>query len=276
MFKRIVALILVGLTLQGKIIIWDLGDVLVKNDKIGIAREIGISHLAARLFLDRKSPHIQQRLFEVLGELDKDPEHYWKGRMPDGSHLPPIMCRWMAGLIKGSDMLALFDQYFALPENHSFFISEREKALFRRTIEVSFNPEILAAHTYIVDEGLAILKECTEARDAHGMPHRHIVLSNWDPEAFTLFHDQNPEFFRLFDDLIVSGFIGMIKPHKEIFHYLLKTYNFDPKECIFIDDQQANIIAARECGIPSILFNKYNYSELREHLVEAGILTNED
>ena len=99
MIKQIAVSLLLCISLQGKVIIWDLGDVLVKNDKIGIAREIGISRLLARCSY-WKSPHIQQRLFETLTALDPDPENIWHGHMPDGSTLPPIMCRWMAGHIR--------------------------------------------------------------------------------------------------------------------------------------------------------------------------------
>src|SRR5262245_49315272 len=142
MIKRIAASLLLCLSLQGRVIIWDLGDVLVKNDKLGIAWKIGPSHFLGRLFLDWKSHHIKERFFEVLTTLDPDPENRWHGRMPDGSKLPPLLCSWMAGYMSGSDMVKLFDSHFSKPEHADFFVSDRERELMRRTIEVSFDPEI--------------------------------------------------------------------------------------------------------------------------------------
>ena len=169
-------------------------------------------------------------------------------------------------------MTELFDTHFSKPEQQGFFVSERERELMRRAVEVSFNPDILAAHTYTIEEGIALLKECKDARDENGSPHTFIVLSNWDPLAFTLFFERNLELFEFFEAIIVSGFVGMIKPHKDIFEYMLRTYNLDPKDCLFIDDQKANVETARALGIESILFNRYNYEELREQLVQAAVL----
>lgn len=272
MFKKLAVCALLCFALKGKVILWDLGDVLVKNDKIGIAWTIGPSHFLRRLFLDWRSPLIQERLFETLTALDTDPANFWQGRMPDGSKLPPIMSSWMAGKTKGSAIVEQFDTHFNKPENHSFFISDHERNLLRRTIEISFDADILAANTHLIEEALPLFKACKDSRDEHGNPHTHIVLSNWDPSAFTLFYERNEQFFEQFDGIVVSGFIGLIKPHKEIYEYVLRAYNLDPKECIFIDDQKANVEAAQDCGIKSILFKRYDYEDLRSQLVEVGIL----
>ena len=57
-----------------------------------------------------------------------------------------------------------------------------------------------------------------------------------------------------FDGAVISGDIQMIKPHKKIYEYILKKYNLDPAQSLFIDDLPHNVAAARECGIESILF----------------------
>ncbi len=63
------------------------------------------------------------------------------------------------------------------------------------------------------------------------------------------------ELFSLFDGLVFSGPIGMAKPHREIFEYVLDHYGLRAEECVFIDDTPKNIAACEEVGIRSILFD---------------------
>ena len=57
-----------------------------------------------------------------------------------------------------------------------------------------------------------------------------------------------------FNNIFKSHEIGHRKPHKETFLYLLEKINAKPEECIFIDDIKANVDAAEDIGIKSILF----------------------
>lgn len=58
-----------------------------------------------------------------------------------------------------------------------------------------------------------------------------------------------------FDGLVFSGVIALVKPNREIFEYLLKTYSLKPEECLFIDDRQANIDGAKAVGIAGYCFD---------------------
>ena len=58
----------------------------------------------------------------------------------------------------------------------------------------------------------------------------------------------------LFDGLVFSGPIGMNKPNRDIFEYLLNKYNLKAEDCVFIDDSEKNIKGAAEVGINTILF----------------------
>ena len=63
------------------------------------------------------------------------------------------------------------------------------------------------------------------------------------------------DFFSLFDGLVFSGPLGIIKPGKEIFNHLLNTYNLRAEDCIFIDDSAINIKGAENVGIEGYLFD---------------------
>lgn len=59
----------------------------------------------------------------------------------------------------------------------------------------------------------------------------------------------------LFDGLVFSGPLKIIKPSKEIFTHLLNTYNLETYDCIFIDDSKINIEGAKNVGIDGYLFD---------------------
>lgn len=63
------------------------------------------------------------------------------------------------------------------------------------------------------------------------------------------------EVFDLFDGLVFSGPLGITKPKKDIFEYLLNKHNLKAEECIFIDDNKENIFGAERMGIKGCIFN---------------------
>ncbi len=59
----------------------------------------------------------------------------------------------------------------------------------------------------------------------------------------------------MFDGLVFSGVIAMVKPKQEIFEHLLNTYSLKPEECLFVDDRKENIDGAKRVGIHGYLFD---------------------
>ena len=64
-----------------------------------------------------------------------------------------------------------------------------------------------------------------------------------------------------FDGLVFSGKVGLVKPDRNIFEYVLSKFSLKAEECLFIDDVKANVEAAEAAGIKGFLF-KNNYKEL--------------
>ena len=89
------------------------------------------------------------------------------------------------------------------------------------------------------------------------------ILSN----ACNRFFHYFPKHYELnsFDGVVVSSDVKMIKPNREIYEYILNTYQLRPEECLFIDDVEANIEVAKETGMKGIVF-KGNYKEIKGYL----------
>ena len=62
------------------------------------------------------------------------------------------------------------------------------------------------------------------------------------------------ELFSLFDGLVFSAPIGLVKPHREIYEHLLTRFSLNADECVFIDDSPQNIDGCEAVGIRGILF----------------------
>lgn len=62
------------------------------------------------------------------------------------------------------------------------------------------------------------------------------------------------QLFSLFDGLVFSGPLGIVKPSRQIFEYLLQTYDLQPAETVFIDDSPVNVAGAEALGIHGCLF----------------------
>ena len=73
------------------------------------------------------------------------------------------------------------------------------------------------------------------------------------------------ELFSIFDGLVFSGPLGIIKPSRDIFRHVMTTYNLKEEDCIFIDDSEKNIRGAENAGIRGYLFDG-NVCKLRSAL----------
>ena len=72
--------------------------------------------------------------------------------------------------------------------------------------------------------------------------------------------------FDNFDEQIVSCEVGIGKPDRRIYEYLLSHCELDPSETIFIDDRKDNVDAAEEVGITPFHFDRRNPEQACEAL----------
>ena len=78
-------------------------------------------------------------------------------------------------------------------------------------------------------------------------------LTNWSKEKFPIVR-QKYEFFNIFEDIVVSGEVKLVKPDPAIFQLLLRKIHRQPEECLLVDDSLNNIQAAQKMGFSTIHF----------------------
>tara|TARA_B100000886_G_scaffold158392_1_gene108009 strand:+ start:32950 stop:33549 length:600 start_codon:yes stop_codon:yes gene_type:complete len=74
------------------------------------------------------------------------------------------------------------------------------------------------------------------------------ILSNFPGDQFDNFMKEN-KFLNEFDDMIISGKVGLKKPDKKIYELAIKKFDCNPNKTLFIDDRPENTEAAQTLGI---------------------------
>ena len=75
--------------------------------------------------------------------------------------------------------------------------------------------------------------------------------------------------FDYFDEQVVSCEIGLGKPDRRIYEYLLTHCGLNAEETIFIDDRKDNVDVAEELGITPFHFDRTNPEEACANLRRA-------
>lgn len=83
--------------------------------------------------------------------------------------------------------------------------------------------------------------------------YRVFYLSNM-PEIAERDCAEALDFIQETDGGILSWSVKLIKPDKAIYELLLKRYSLKAEECVFLDDSEKNVEAAREVGMQGIVF----------------------
>lgn len=99
--------------------------------------------------------------------------------------------------------------------------------------------------------------------------YRLLGLTNWSSETFCQVRHRYPV-FDLLDGMLVSGEEHLLKPSAAIFQRLTERFGLTPSECIFIDDNAANVEGSIAFGIPAIRFE--SAESLRAELRSRGVL----
>lgn len=94
------------------------------------------------------------------------------------------------------------------------------------------------------------------------------ILSNYGRHTYDCTREAL-SFEKEMDGVVFSYQVKSIKPEPEIYQELLNRYKLIPEECVFMDDRQVNIDAAKEHGLHTILFT--SHEKALEELRKLGV-----
>lgn len=160
-----------------------------------------------------------------------------------------------------------------------YMIGKINKQQFKQIV-LSKNPDLKNDIEYILadentnkllpplKEGIEFLKNCKRA----GL--RIFILSNIVEASLEYFKSEFTDVTSILEGGVYSCEVGMKKPDKKIYEFLLKKYDLKPEECVFFDDTQKNIDAACELGFKGLLCaplkQKECFKDIKEQLNSWG------
>lgn len=115
----------------------------------------------------------------------------------------------------------------------------------------------------VISGSISIVEELRERG------HRLYVLGNWGRGEFERARPRMP-FLELFNDVLLSGDCGLLKPDSEIFALAEQQFALVPGKTVFIDDREENVLAAINRGWNGIVFE--DPRQLYLTLMDYGML----
>ena len=124
------------------------------------------------------------------------------------------------------------------------------RELLGRDVDLSRMAELMMAHLHPNHE---LFDYYRGLRDEHGL--RLGILTNnvreWEP----LWRSKLP-IDEIFEDVVDSAFVGMRKPEPEIYALALSRLGVEARSCLFVDDTELNVDAARRLGFHAVHFRE--------------------
>ncbi|HMB74103.1 MAG TPA: HAD family phosphatase [Gammaproteobacteria bacterium] len=110
------------------------------------------------------------------------------------------------------------------------------------------------------------------ARLVRGLTVRGISvygLSNMSEENFCFLVNRY-DIWSAFTGIVISGRVGTVKPEPRIYEHLMTEHGIEANETVFVDDLEANVVAAAELGFHTIHFRDHEDCE-RALMAMAGL-----
>lgn len=117
-------------------------------------------------------------------------------------------------------------------------------------------------------EGIALDGSLVEFIKELGGRYKIGLLSNSRGDYLRPILTENA-IMELFNNVIISSEVGIVKPDPAIFHLAIEKLGVEPGETVFIDDKSYNTAAAEALGIKTVLYK--DLASLKESLTEIGV-----
>ena len=168
--------------------------------------------------------------------LDWDPRHLFIGHLG----MPPDEAEQLLSEVCSPAWHIEFDRGRRFDEGISLLLSAHPQ---QRVWIESYAKEWPRMFAGQIDATVAQL------RALHERGVRVHALSNYPPQQIRFLYERF-EFMSLFQTVIISGLLGVMKPDPEIYERMLASIG--ATTCVFIDDREENIAAAAAAGIEAI------------------------
>jgi HAD superfamily hydrolase (TIGR01509 family) len=247
---------------QKPIIIFDLTNIVIKENQIGFAKKIGYGVLASYAITHWKNPG--HRCLDMLHEISN---HETQKPHLTLTLQKRTMPRCLVELQEGKKTCVQakdeITQSIKILDEQNFFGSVKEKELMTDIMNLVLDPQAVTAMIEPVKSTVQLIIKLKEAG------HSVYCCGNAPEELYITAQQKFPDVIEHFDGIIISSHIKTAKPDEAIFHHLLKTHNLNPANCIVIEDQEESASTAKKLGMQAIVCDKP--SHLISKLKKCGV-----
>ena len=230
-----------------KSIIFDLDGVLLTTNKTKATFSLGIINLLRYILFTGSTPS-KEALFQVLRPIPALSTAYSEH---EGKPMPQIMIDWQTGAQTNEQLLATCLQYFD-QEYEAGNLSAAQINIFKPMVTLMFDIPTYMESKITISQNIHALEVIAAYAQEHVI--ELYILSNWDKESLPSIKEKFPEIFSHFKDenIMISGSVGLAKPNPALYKHMIKTYHLKAENCLFIDDEDANIQTASDFGMKTI------------------------
>lgn len=231
-------------------IVLDLTGVLFKENKNEFAKKLGYGTLAHYTFTHWRNPG-----HTCLDMLNHISTHY--SEQKPSTHIKiqkRIMPQCIVDLHKGTKQCPCVKDellgYIEQMDKTNYFKSKKEKKLMMDMMVLIFNPQETIHLIEPIKPMIDLIKKLKTS------DHEIYLFANVPKELAIALQKQYNDTLKLFNGIVISSEINMIKPEETIFQHLFKEHNLTPQHCILIDDQEETCLIAQKLGMQTITYDK--------------------
>ena len=239
------------------VIIFDLMNVIIKENQSGFTKKIGYGNIASYMITHFKHPG-----YRCLDMLDAMSRHETQKPHIHLTFKKRTMPRCLVELQEGKKTaLQTKDEILKtieLLDQEKHFNSSKEKALMIKIMNTILDPEITASMIEPIKSTVQLIQKLKKAG------YTLYIFANAPNELYTTVQKKYPDIINLFDGIIISSEIKTVKPSPDIFNHLITTHNLMPHNCILIDDLEETVSAAQQLGMQAFVYDKNINKKLKQ------------
>jgi len=230
-------------------ILFDLPNVLIKEDQVGFSKKIGYGVLASYTITHWKNPgHRCLDMLATMSTHEEQKPHITI--MLNNRTLPRCLVELQEGKKTCAQVKTEIMQCIQQLDTQKYFSSIKEKNLMATIMDLVLDPEVTATIIEPIKSTIQLAQKLKSAG------HSIYIFANAPHELHVALQSKYPEILALFDGAVVSSHVKTVKPDPAIFNHLLTTYNLDPQNCILIDALEDSVNAAKTLGMQGIVYDK--------------------
>lgn len=232
---------------QRTTIIFDIFGVLLRPNPL-----IPLASLDMKTIIRYYMHHKKSPISAVLDLIEKMPAHFpeqacytlkYKGRF-----LPTIFDQWQKGITSREELSAMLNRYLEHLESIDFFEKKNDARVISGLLHYFSAPPSSPYTLMHYSSMVRVIKKLKKSGN-----YKLFILSNIDKETHAHIQKYHSALLELFDGMVVSCDVAHVKPEAAIFEIITTRYAINPKQALFIDDQEENCKAANAYGIATIL-----------------------